>query len=203
MTKERRSILSKTLAQPDIQLPVYSAHGRNRSFLEIVQRADRIRVQPTELGRSSLNRFWPVWLRDVILEKTDRRHGFAVEIYRKGIVVSSGTSPEGLQETVRSLAAQIRPLMHLPIKRWNDRNNEEAASYGPIEWAVTRKGLPVATLINTLKLPRGGVVKFDEWDPWHSNYGLGRITLTARSGAVSLREMAMSVELHFALAVAT
>lgn len=186
--------------------PVVSAHGRNKTFLEIVQQGDRVRVQPTSLGKSSLNRFWPMWLRELILTKTDHRLGFAVELYGKNVVVSSEATREGLLETTRSLAADIRPFMHVPLKRWNDRNNPDPRPYGPIDWVITRPGIPVALIIDAIPLPRYASVEFHD-ESWLWGYDddddYGMIELTYGGGPLSSREIAMIVELHFALACCT
>lgn len=197
--------LSQTLQQVDQVTPIFSVHGRHKAFLEIVQQGNRVRVQPTPLGRSTLNRFWPMWLRELILTKTDHQHGFAVELYRGNVVISSETTMDGLRETTRSLAADIRPLMGMPLKRWNNRNNPNPDPYGPIEWLINRPGIPTALIIDAIPLPRYANVKFRDWS-WHwrhSDDDYGMVRLAYGGGALSSREVAMIVELHFALACCT
>ena len=184
-------------------VPIYSAHGKHKAFLELVEQRGRVRVQRTALGNSSLDKFWVVWLRELILKKADPAHGFAVEIFGDGVVVSSSTTMNGLRETVHKIATDIRPLLGSPLKRWNDRNNDVSKSYGPITWGITRPGMPVALIIDSIPLPKGVVLKFDEYNLWRSEETNGHLSLTYGSGPLPGRELAMMVELHFALACCT
>jgi hypothetical protein len=195
--------VTQSLQQTPRLVPIHSSYGRHKSFLEIVRQGDRVRVQPTDLGKQTLNRFWHMWLRELILTKTDYVHGFAVEITRGNLVISSSTSEDGLRETVRSLAAEIRPLMHMPLLRWNNRNNDNPRSYGPIEWAILRRNMPIAIIASNMHLPSYAKLS---WDP-DGEYGFktareswGSLQLSYGGGHLSGRELGMIVELHFTLA---
>lgn len=195
-------------------MPVVCSYGKHKSFLEMVPQGHRVRVQPTELGKSCLNRFWSLWLRELILTKTDHRHGFTVELYGGNVVIASNTTSAGLYATVGQLAGEVRPLLVLPLKRWFNRNDPGPKSYGPIIWGIDRPNLPVKTIIDGMTLPRGADLRFEE--PWGeesrfevpdlSRYELlrnGRLKLTYGGGPLAGRELAMLVELKFALACNT
>lgn len=195
--------MTQSLQQTPRLVPVHSSYGRHKSFLEIVRQGERVRVQPTDLGKQTLNRFWHMWLRELILSKTDYAHGFGVEISRGNLVISSNTTEDGLRETVRNLAAEIRPLMHLPLLRWNNRNNDNPRSYGPIEWAILRKNLPIAIIASTMRLPPYARLSCDDYGFKTAQESWGSLQLEYGGGPLSGRELGMIVELHFALACST
>lgn len=143
-----------------------------------------------------------MWLRELILTKTDARHGFAVELYHRNVIVSSSTTPIGLRETVRSLAADVRPLMIVPLKRWNDKGPRHSPnSYGPIQWAITYPGLSVQEIIDKIPLPKGATLHYVSGDSlWHNNHTYGALHLEYRGSSLSGSELGMLVELHFSLA---
>ena len=187
---------------------IHSTYGHHRAFLEVVRQGDRVRVQPTSLGNASLNSFWPMWLRMLLQEKTAHKYGFAVEFYRDNVIVSSSATYEGLEATVINLAAEIRPLMHLPLRRLVDVS--EGRSYGPIDWDMLRQRddnyVPVAFIRERMHLPRGVTLFYDPW--WHRNTRgsvrtRGILRLEYRNPPIPGRELAMLVELHFALACCT
>lgn len=169
---------------------IYCTHATDghQAFLLIDQYGDRVRVRPTQLGKSELNRFWSVWLRELIMTKTDARFGFTVEIFGRYVLVAANMTPDGLFGTVRQLAAQIYPIRDLPLVRveldWSHK------SYGPFRWKLEYPGyFPVGFFLD-IRLPRGAVLT-KTWDG---------LRLECRKTAIPGREVGMLVELCAALA---
>ncbi len=123
-------------------VPVYTGTKRGTAYLEIIRQGSSVRVQTTLAGRT-LNKFWTVWLRWLILAKTDSLHGFSVELLDSFVVVTSNVTPEGLVETVRSLAAGIVPLPNPPITRLDRTTAHEA-------WWDIEPGTDVGALLQEL-----------------------------------------------------
>jgi len=179
-------------------VPIYSKYGQHKSFLEIMPQGDRLRVQTTKLGSACLNRFWFMWLRKLILEKTDARHGFAVEIFRSNLVVDSNVSQSTAYAILQSLASEIRPLRSLPLERYVEP--AEPRSYTPLHWTLKSENVPVDELIASCDLPRGARLMSVEWLPRHRQEAKGHVVLTYGDGVLPKRYVGMLVELHFALA---
>lgn len=113
-------------------VPVFS-NGKGKVYLEIVPTKLGVRVQPSELGERSLNDFWVVWLRDLLLERRDTRGSIGVVLEKGCVNVSWSGSKESLIETIRRLGAQIRPLPQPPIRRVDQRLSD---GMYPIRWEV-------------------------------------------------------------------
>lgn len=169
---------------PSAASPVITSTRKGTAYLEIVPHGKKVRVQRTEAGRS-LNRFWTVWLRKLLLEQTDPKHGFAVELRGSSILVSSSTTAQGLMETVRSLAAQITPLRKPPISLREDWTTSRSAS-----WEV-HGDVDLSECLESLELPQKSRV--DVSGTWF-------VSLTRhRSNSFRIGELCLMVELHVAL----
>lgn len=94
--------------------PVASATQKGTAFLQIVDFDRGVRVEPTRAGKTALPRYWPEWLWWNLLNRTDTKHGFAVGLHEpNSVIVQSNTTAEGLTETVRAFASEIRPVHSL------------------------------------------------------------------------------------------
>lgn len=162
--------------------PVHSTTESGIPYLEIVPSHKGVRVQRTEVGHC-LNRFWTIWLRELVLHDTARKHGFAVELRDSSVRVSSNTTPEGLMETVRALAARIVPLPNPPIVR-----QEWSAKTNGMSWIV-RGDVDLTECLKSLRLPRGARVEGGYWSVtlWRSPKCLFKT-----------RDLALMVEYHVA-----
>lgn len=174
----------------------------------------RLKVMPTELGRKALNQFWPLWLKQMILAKTHRKDLYAVEIFGKYVLVSSGATSQALVATVLGIAQSVRPLNELLALRINEGPKDG------VEWRVSsRPGyVPIALLAGAVRVPEGfKLTVIDDSSYVSSDVFLGwlaagfcpedevsTVTLRARRrdrrGGMSLREARLVVELQFALA---
>ena len=166
-------------------IDVPSANGT--ALLRIVpQRNGQVRVEPTKAGRT-LNSFWSVWLRQLILDKTDLEDGFVVDLRDNDMLVSSQLTHPGLVATVLNFAVQIRPLAKSPMIRQLARKYE--VSWRANDWdfeldeAACRR-------INELNLPARHRVEA----------GIHHIWLTrSKRSKVSIFLSARLIELHLAL----
>jgi hypothetical protein len=136
--------------------PVLTSTKKGTAYLEIIPHGNKVRVQRTDAGKT-LNKFWTVWLRQLLMEQTDRKHGFAVELRGSSVLVSSNTSPEGLMETVRAMAARIVPLSNPPMTRWG---LDATSSFMP--WRV-KDEVDLTECLKSLRLPRGAHVTNGRW----------------------------------------
>lgn len=119
---------------------VASKYGSNHSYLTIAPKTGGgIEVRPTNGHGQSLNRFWPVWLRELVVNKMDVRHTAAVELFDRDrdrvTITASHISTMGLTYSVASIAAEIRPLIDPPLKRSKDPRREFGAAK-VAEWAI-------------------------------------------------------------------
>ncbi len=137
--------------------PIASANQSGVAYLEIVPYDGGVRVQRTDAGRRSLNPFWTVWLRQLILEKADPKHSFAVELRDSDVFVSSSSTPEGLMETVRAFGCRIHPLP-LPMRRRHASTTSR--------WMSWDTEVDLSEPLKLLSLPGG---KFRTWaTPLHA-----------------------------------
>ena len=161
--------------------PILTATKKGTAYLEIVPHGTKIRVQRTDSGRT-LNRFWTAQLRQLLLEQTSPKHGFAVELRGSSILVSSNTSQQGLMETVRMLASRITPVPNPPMTR-----RDSTISNRYMSWFVD-DGVDLTDCLSTLRLPRAGVTG-----------GLWHISLDRSQRCLfRIGELALMVESHVA-----
>lgn len=69
----------------------------------------RIKVMPTELGKTKLNAFWSYWLRRMLLA-AHYRPAMAVELHGSYAIVSGDADVDRLWDRVRVQAERIKPL---------------------------------------------------------------------------------------------
>ncbi len=170
-----------------ISIDVPSATDAGTAFLRIVpQQNGQVRVEPTKAGRT-LNPFWSVWLRQLILDKTDTKNGFVVDLRDNDMLVSSQLTQEGLVATVLHFAVQIRPLPKSPMIRSFTSKYEIA--WRPKDWSIELDD-EAWERVSALKLPP------------HYRVDNGRYTIWLRRGQrgkVSIFLPARLIELHLAL----
>lgn len=184
-------------------IPIYCMYGSHKAFVEILLRDDdKVLVRATELGRNTLNKFWTAWLRDLVLSKIDAKHVVAVEMRHGDVIVSWSKSPSGLVAAVLSIAAEIRPMMHRPLKPYIARFKPSHRR----EWRII---LPDAVTLDapaiaaSIKLPRGAQVRYiditSEDHKWADAYSY--IVLDRDPQCImSARDLALIIEYHFATA---
>lgn len=91
------------------------------SYLRLQWDNDRIRVSRTRLGKEKLPVFWRVWLRELMLKKTESHRGIYVSFDHNHVIIGAeNMTREGLIATVRQLAAQIYPPLKQPLERVTD-----------------------------------------------------------------------------------
>lgn len=162
---------------------VTSSTRKGTAYLEVVPYRGKVRIQRTKAGRC-LNKFWTVWLRQLILEKTDLKHSFAVELRGTSVLVSSRTTQQGLIETVRSLCEEIVPIPNPPITRIDSCTSKAGAS-----WKI-EGDFDIDACLESLDLPGKARV--------HGDWGGCRITRDQKN-VFRISELCLMVELHVAL----
>lgn len=178
--------------------PIPAAHGRNKIYLQMfLQEAEglppRLRLVPTELGRHTLNPFWTIWLRQMILRKTRPEESFGVEIQNKYVMLSGGKSLAALEATVVGLAAQIRPLPTV-------LELDDAAPDHVLRWMIRRRQhyVPIGLIVDALKVPRGVTLSFSSW--YHQDDYPSMLSVSRRhNDRRSMRDLRLDIELQVAL----
>lgn len=167
--------------------PVLTDTKKGTAYLKIVPHGSKVRVQRTQAGRT-LNRFWMIWLRQLLLDKTDLKYGFAVEVRGTSLLVSSNSSRQGLEETVRAFAAQIAPIPNPPMTRRDD-----ITSRREMWWWVKQDecdDVDLTECLRELQLPGKAWVDGGRW--------LVSLKRDAQN-PFQIRELGMMVECHVAL----
>ncbi len=131
--------------------------GRGKAFLRMTWQEDRVLVRCTELGRKSLGKYWPVWLRELLLNKADPKFTLGVEVHRSSVAISGSASADALWWLVYGLAAQIRPFVAMPIAVWHENSRRPE-----IEWYIKRDPGKVRELAKEIDLPRGVRLEYIE-----------------------------------------
>lgn len=126
------SFETSVLSMTPITVP--SLMPKGMAYLRIVpERDDRVRVERTAAGTKRLNAFWAVWLRQLILQKTDVSDGLAVELRDNDVLISAPADDDatgntmtlqGLAMTVMHLATQVVPIPGPPMFRQWERKFE-------------------------------------------------------------------------------
>lgn len=171
--------------------PVDCTHGKGGQFLEIYPVGEKVRVQRTALGKARLNRFWPMWLRQLVLDDANPAGNFTVEVYGDSVIIGSTTAPAHLFEAVRGFAAEVSPISRVPLRRVNRRRE--------ISWKVDFAGEVDVLGELSGKLPTGASLSF--WDSFRyvPDHTTGTLILRTRRSKLPNREIAMLVELHLSL----
>lgn len=174
--------------------PIYAASGANEAYLVMIQEGDRLKVIPTELGKQKLDgRLWPQWLQGLLLTKSSPKLTYGVGIVGKYLYVSSSGSLNEMKFTVASLGAQIFPTEKvLVVAQYEGLRSD-------VLWNVRKNGRK-ANILHGLKLPVGAEVYFVEDSPDSPEWILK--LHRKQSCRTPMRELARTVELHFALSVA-
>ena len=178
---------------------VHSLHGRNAAYLEIVPNGAGIRVRPTALGKRALNNFWPIWLRQLLLDQVKPERIYAVEVSNNHVLVNSDASPEAMTGTVHHIAAQLQPLGKSPLVR----DTIYSSGSSNLRWWVKewKRSIPWALILDNIQLPNRIRLETTLWNDVHRDHIVGTATLTRpQHYHVSLAELAMSVELQVAQA---
>lgn len=153
-------------AGPAERIAVHSQHNDHRAYLEIVRDGTSIRVQPTLLGKKKLNRFWTMWLRKLLLEQTPAKRGYAIEIRRNNLRITSDASIDAMIGTVHQIAAQLYLLPEPPLVRHrfdsekNARDMRIAIKAKPQsipDEAIAAMDWPA--IVEGIKLPEGAYLK--------------------------------------------
>lgn len=170
-------------------ITVPSVTPKGTAYLRIIpERDDRVRVERTPAGTKRLNAFWAVWLRQLVLQKTDVNDGLSVELRDNDVLFtiptdsetnsSSTITPQGLIMTVMHLATPIVPIPGPPMyRRWEDkfemtwwpqvnrrRRWEEFADYEALSHVLAGLQLPPQVRLHwdsyTIRLDRGKRCQF-------------------------------------------
>lgn len=135
-----------------IATPVNTRCSRGTAYLEVVAVRRGVRVQRTDSGRT-LNPFWDVWLRKLLLSKANVRLGLSVKLDDKSVFVSSSRiSPESLVAVVQSIASVIVPIPSPPIRRRKYSIRSSSAF-----WWVDDDA-DVTECLRRIRLPKGSTV---------------------------------------------
>lgn len=167
-----------------VATPVNTMCLNGTAYLEVIPVRNGVRVQRTSSGRT-LNPFWDVWLRNLVLTKGNAGKGLGVALGDGSVFVSSSRiKSNGLLQTVRSIASVITPLPHPPIRRRHESTRSSNA-----QWWVDDEA-DVTECLKSIRLPRGSSVRGGEWwvDLNHPRRSPLRISVVCRM-----------VELHVAL----
>jgi len=179
---------------------VHSVHGRNAAYLEIVPNGAGIRVRPTDLGKRALNHFWPVWLRQLLLEQSKPERVYAIEVSNNHVLVTSDASLDAMIGTVHHVAAQLQPLKKTPF----ERDFIYASGSSNLRWWVKEwsRTIPWALILDNIQLPQRVRLHVALWDgaPYRGGV-VGSATLERpQHYHVPLNQLAMLVELQVAQA---
>jgi hypothetical protein len=180
-------------------IAVHSVHGRGAAYLEIVPNHAGVRVRPTELGKRALNPFWPIWLRQLLLEQTKTERGYGVEVSNRHVLVTSEASPEATTGTVHHIAAQLQPLKRAPLVR----EFVDPGSGGNIRWSIKERSraIPWALILDNIELPKRVRLRANLWPKDYHDFTVGTVTLQRpQHFHVPLSQLAMMVELQVAQA---
>jgi hypothetical protein len=183
------------LTQDQIQIvPVYSLVRKRTVFLEISSKEGSSKLcvkQSKSVEPGTLNRFWTVWLRQLILDAADASHQYTVRINDDRVWVSGNGAFESLHAMVYSKALQIKPLKPPPM----ERDRLPVSSYEMRWWLQDGVWEKVEAVVNAV-LPRGaevyggpGVLYLERRPP-------------RRGAALSLSELGKLVEWQVAQACA-
>lgn len=178
---------------------VYSAYGTHTTYLEIVREGNKLRVQRTSLGKRTLNRFWIVWLRKLLLEQTQGRRLYTVDVCNNCVIVSSNATIDACLGTVYQIAAQLRPLKNPPL---------EIVTSGNLDPKVRRYDLKIGPeprdwkkIIDTIVMPDGIRLELFYWPAHMTLPAEGRVCLVRPLvHLLSLSQLGMLLELEVALA---
>lgn len=163
--------------------PVTSRTSKGTAYLEIVPQQDgRVRIQRTETGKT-LNKFWTIWLRRLILTSTCPKDGFAVELKGAEVLVSASLSRQAIVSTVSALAEHIVPIPNPPIYRRVDAIRSRQAI-----WDVD-PSVDLSEALNGIRLPHPAVLKLQN----------GLLTLDrGAKNPFTIGELCLIVEEHVA-----
>jgi hypothetical protein len=153
-----------------------------------------LKVIPTELGRHTLNQFWPYWLRQLVLRNVQPLGSYSVEIQNKYVLISGGKTRSALEAVVMGLAAQIRPL---PTILELDNEGPEHS----VRWAIkrSRRYIPIGMIVDAIKVPRGVTLSFNSWLYFNDNYPSLLSVSCRHNDRRSMRDLRLNVELQVAL----
>ena len=182
--------------QVEVDFPILVRWRPNQpAYLVIKRIPDGVLFEPTRRGRGTLNRFWKVWLRDLLMQaKPD--HQLAVRINKRNVEVKSPRPLKEWIDEVRKLAANVTPIHNAPIRRV--RGNEPGLS---VKWVVD-PGFDLTEAVREVKLPacdagfwelEGGLVSVRLYRSGTSGRGMRKRTF-------STGEIVQLIELQLAVA---
>lgn len=161
------------------------------TFLVIEKCTNGIRIRQSAKNGHKLNRFWRVWVREM-LQKAPAKYQLGIELFKKDVRVTSVMPLESWVWTAYNLLATIQPLK-LPVTR--TKNTESNRS---VQWSI-RENAVLSTIIEELQLPSSAARHFHVYSTslWVqlTVSGVGK-----RKRTTGLSEAALLVELKIAQA---
>lgn len=180
-------------ARPSAVPVEHLVKGRPRIYLEVIPQGKAVRVQPVDSDRGrALDRFWTVWVRDIILNKSDERHTYGVELRDNAVIVTSSATQQGLIYTVAMLAQDVRPIRQAPLHR-----ELQVYPRGCLAWEYGGEwGDKERQATSSIVLPHGAELRVIEGLPsWPTRLELRR----SLACQLKMADVGKIVELHFAL----
>jgi hypothetical protein len=168
---------------------VGSVPGRHRQYLEIGWHGDRVMISETDLGKRSLNRFWPHWMRQLVLDHSGKQ-SFGVELSNNRVLIAGGKTKQSLMGVGMHWAAQIRPLQEVIISIPDecDRNRKVWMA------KLSDRYIP-AMIAESIRLPRGANLSWGDG----IQAGIWNLYLTREQRCIwSLSELGYSIEFQVA-----
>lgn len=173
-----------TIAQP-ASILVHSRYGSNHPYLRAsVRPQGGVEVRPANGHGKSLNRFWPVWLRELVRVKMNQYHTAGVELLDRDrdrvVITASRISNIGLASSVAGIAAEIRPLLDPPLRRSNDPRGD-IGDTRVAEWAIKPQYLDAIDWLAVLENCRWSGVDYwldlDSQPSWYKKRPAGTLRM--------------------------
>jgi hypothetical protein len=160
------------------------------AFLVIEKCPHGVRIRRSSRYGRNLNRFWPIWARELIL-KADVKYQLKISIGTDDMTVASPKPPEEWVGALGHLLAQIVPMPIPPIER-NERG------FRGIRWSVNEDA-DLEDVVKKIRLPDAAARHFKVEGGVY--YIFLAVAGTGRNQRViNPREVALMVELEIARA---
>ena len=170
-------------------LPINS-RSEGVAFLVAEQRTDGIRIRQSKRYGGKLNRFWTVWLRDVLMKAPDK-YELTITTSDSDVSVTSTIPTSKWIWAIVSLAATVVPIPNPPI----GRDDKEKWVVG---WRVYQHA-DLKDIVKQIKLPDAAARHFHvEGDDY--SIRLGVRGTNRRRCAISPHEVVKIVEMQIAFA---
>lgn len=169
-----------------VVMPINSVQNGD-VFLVIKPITNGVMIKRSGERGTELNRFWPAWLYDLLLQRMPAKHQLQLDMQSRGVRIQSRVPSKAWLGMVANAAAQIVPLEEAPFKPYAKRG-----SLNEMRWMV-HPYRDLTAIICGLELPgyvaKDYVVSDGYFDIWLRERGVGQ-----RDRAVTKQQARMVVE---------